>query len=223
MLIPLRDHNPTRHFPIVTVSLIAINVAVFALINLRGDQAAHLAYSMVPAEIAGKVEKTIPAPPPMVSIFTSMFLHGGWMHIIFNMWTLWIFGNNLEDALGRGKYLALYVFWGYLAAWSHIAFNWDSVIPTVGASGAIAGVMGAYLVLFPHARIDCMLTFFVITFVEVPAIFFLIFWITLQFFQGNPGVAYLAHIGGFVAGWITMKLMGGQRILGHRIHYDHDD
>jgi len=153
-----------------------------------------------------------------------MFLHGGFWHILGNMWSLWIFGNNVEDALGHFRYLLLYLFWGVVAALSHIVFNWASPIPVVGASGAIAGVMGAYMLLFPHARVDCVLWFVIITFVEVPAIFFLIFWFVSQFLVYSPGVAYLAHIGGFVAGFITIKSLGGAaRILRGRKHFYYDD
>ncbi|MCX7688165.1 MAG: rhomboid family intramembrane serine protease [Fimbriimonadales bacterium] len=230
MLIPIRDHNPTRSFPIVTVSLIVINVIVFIMQNL--DPAITYYYSAIPAEIVG-VElnpfqkfqlqqagiRVEPAVPPLLTIFTSMFLHGNFLHILGNMWSLWIFGNNVEDALGHWRYLLLYLFWGFVAAWSHILFNWNSPIPLVGASGAIAGVMGAYLVLFPHARIDCVLWFFVITFVEVPAIFFLVFWFVMQFLVYNPGVAHLAHIGGFVAGYLVIRMLGGQALLGRRRYY----
>jgi membrane associated rhomboid family serine protease len=140
------------------------------------------------------------------------------------MWSLWIFGNNVEDALGHFRYLLLYLFWGVAAALSHIVFNWASPIPVVGASGAIAGVMGAYMLLFPHARIDCVLWFVIITFVEVPAIFFLIVWFVSQFLVYDPGVAYLAHIGGFVAGFLTIKLLGGAaRVLRGQHHGYYDD
>ena len=113
-----------------------------------------------------------------------------------------------------------YIVWGYLAAWSHILPNMYSNVPVVGASGAIAGVMGAYALLFPHARLDCVLLFFVLTFVEVPAIFFLIFWFVSQFFVASPGIAYLAHIGGFLAGLATVKLLGGRdALLGPRRYF----
>lgn len=233
MLIPIRDHNPSHRFPFVTVGLIAVNVVVFIFQQL--DPSVTYYYSAIPAELTGaevslydkmrlqavgvRVE---PAVPPLLTVFTSMFLHGNFLHILGNMWSLWIFGNNVEDALGHLRYLLLYLVWGFVAAWSHVLFHWASPIPLVGASGAIAGVMGAYLLLYPHARIDCVLMFFVITFVEVPAVFFLIFWFVMQFLAYNPGVAYLAHIGGFVAGLLTIKLLGGSnRILGpRRFHWD---
>lgn len=222
MLLPLKDHNPTRRFPFVTVGLIIANVLVF--LGELTNREWIFTYGMIPAEVVGLVRKQSEVVSPQISILTSMFLHGSWLHLIFNMWSLWIFGNNVEDALGHLRYLLLYLIWGYLAGWSHILFHWGSTIPTVGASGAIAGVMGAYLLLYPHARIDCMLFYFIITFIEVPAVFFLIFWFVSQFFVYNPGVAYLAHIGGFIAGAATVKLLGGPRqILGYRIYRYYDD
>lgn len=227
MLIPIRDHNPSQRFPFVTVGLIAVNVIVFIMQLL--DPRITYVYAAIPYEITGAEltpmaqmwqfqtgARTEPVVNPWLTIFTSMFLHGGYLHIIGNMWSLWIFGNNVEDALGHLRYLLLYLFWGVVAALSHILFNWGSPVPVVGASGAIAGVMGAYLLLFPHARIDCVLWFFIITFVEVPAIFFLIFWFVSQFIVYNPGVAYLAHIGGFAAGFFTVKLLGGPERLFYR-------
>lgn len=231
MLIPIRDHNPSQRFPFVTVGLIVVNVIVFIMQWL--DPRITYVYAAVPYEITGAEltpmarmwqfqtgARTEPIVNPWLTIFNSMFLHGGFPHILGNMWSLWIFGNNVEDALGHLRYLLLYLFWGVVAALSHILFNWSSPVPVVGASGAIAGVMGAYLLLFPHARIDCVLWFFIITFVEVPAIFFLVFWFVSQFLVYNPGVAYLAHIGGFVAGFLTVKLLGGpERLLYRRRWY----
>lgn len=215
----------------MTVGLIVTNVIVF-LMQLLDPRITYV-YAAIPYEITGAEltpmaqmwqlqtgTRTEPIVHPWLTIFTSMFLHGGYLHIIGNMWSLWIFGNNVEDALGHFRYLLLYLFWGIVAALSHILFNWGSPVPVVGASGAIAGVMGAYLLLFPHARIDCVLWFFIITFVEVPAIFFLVFWFVSQFLVYNPGVAYLAHIGGFVAGFLTVKLLGGpERLLYRRRWY----
>ncbi|MFN4033517.1 MAG: rhomboid family intramembrane serine protease [Fimbriimonadales bacterium] len=233
MLLPIRDHNPSERFPYVTLGLIAVNIIVFILQLL--DERITTVYAAIPAEITGAPvnplvrmqlalehgTRTEPIVSPWLTILTSMFLHGGYLHIIGNMWSLWIFGNNVEDALGHFRYLLLYLFWGVMAALSHIVFNWASPIPVVGASGAIAGVMGAYLLLFPHARIDCVLLFVIITFVEVPAIVFLIFWFVSQFLVYNPGVAYLAHIGGFVAGFLVIKAMGGPRhiLQGRRRRY----
>jgi membrane associated rhomboid family serine protease len=214
------------------VGLIVVNTIVFLMQQF--DPHIMLYYSAIPAEVISNTPGVLRVPvevapgwgqivevqreiAPQLTIFTSMFLHGGWLHLIGNMWSLWIFGNNVEDTLGHWRYLILYLVWGYLAAWSHILPNMYSNVPVVGASGAIAGVMGAYALLFPHARLDCVLLFFVMTFVEVPAIFFLVFWFVSQFFVASPGVAYLAHIGGFVAGWVTIKLLGGREaLLGYR-------
>jgi len=236
VLLPIRDHNPSHSFPFVTVGLIVVNVLVYIMQVV--DPRITYVYATIPAEITGayvdpllrmqlEMQHGIRAEPvvnPWLTILTSMFLHGGFWHILGNMWSLWIFGNNVEDALGHFRYLLLYLFWGVVAALSHIVFNWASPIPVVGASGAIAGVMGAYMLLFPHARIDCVLWFVIITFVEVPAVFFLIVWFVSQFLVYNPGVAYLAHIGGFVAGFLTIKLMGGPtRILYGRRRFYYDD
>ncbi|MCS7208595.1 MAG: rhomboid family intramembrane serine protease [Fimbriimonadales bacterium] len=235
MLLPIRDHNPSQRFPFVTVGLIVVNVLVFIMQQL--DPRVTYLYAAIPYEITGADLSPVdrfwqlqtgarsePVVNPWLTILTSMFLHGNFWHILGNMWSLWIFGNNVEDALGHVRYLLLYLIWGVAAALSHVVFNWASPVPVVGASGAIAGIMGAYLLLFPHARIDCVLWFFIITFVEVPAIFFLIFWFVSQFVVYNPGVAYIAHIGGFVAGFITIKLLGGsERILYGRRRYYYDD
>ncbi len=230
MLIPIRDHNPSHRFPFVTLGLIGVNIVVFIFQQIDPNITRY--YSAIPAELTGteipfwqKMQlqaygiRVEPVVPPLLTVFTSMFLHGNFWHILGNMWSLWIFGNNVEDALGHFRYLLLYLVWGFIAAWSHVLFHWGSPIPLVGASGAIAGVMGAYLLLYPHARIDCVLWFFVITFVEVPAIFFLTFWFVMQFIAYNPGVAYLAHIGGFIAGYLTIRMLGGRQLLRHQRRY----
>jgi membrane associated rhomboid family serine protease len=146
-----------------------------------------------------------------------MFLHGGWLHIIGNMWFLWIFGDNIEDVLGHFQYLVFYLVCGFAAAAAQIALSPDSWVPTIGASGAIAGVMGAYLVKFPHARIRALLFIFVLfTTVELPAAWFLLYWFALQLFQGagalenaraDQGVAWFAHVGGFIAGIVLIKIL----------------
>ncbi len=231
MLIPIRDHNPTRSFPFVTVGIIAVNIVVYIMQVMNPE--ITRTYSAIPAELTGvelppwvklrMIEAGIRPEPivhPWLTIFTSMFLHGGFLHILFNMWSLWIFGNNVEDTLGHFRFLLLYLIWGFVAVWAHVLFNWGSPIQLVGASGAIAGVMGAYMLLFPHARIDCVFFFFIITFVEVPAIFFLVFWFISQFVVYAPGVAHLAHIGGFVAGFVAIKLLGGRARLVRRSWYD---
>lgn len=215
-MIPLGDENPTRSFPIVTVTLIAVNVLVFLYDKLLGAGApeALLEYAMVPCTISGACEYQVPPiTPHWLTIFTSMFLHAGILHLGGNMLYLWIFGNNVEDALGHLRFLMWYLVWGVAAALSHVVINATSPIPTVGASGAIAGALGAYFVLFPMARIRVLIFFFfIIDVVAVPAFFLLGLWFLMQF-QFQPGVATMAHAGGFVAGALTILVMGRQRVL----------
>ncbi len=155
------------------------------------------------------------SPKPILPLFTCMFLHGSWIHIIGNMWTLWIFGDNVEDEMGPWRFLIFYILCGLVASLVHIYTNPDSTVPTIGASGAIAGVMGAYYVLFPRARIIIMIPIFIFPFFfDVPAVFFLAFWFLEQLFSGTfsilspqmtGGIAWWAHIGGFVCGMLTFK------------------
>ncbi len=233
-MIPLRDENPTRITPYLTWLLIAANVAVYILQVAGGMQEGRAGLvggiaglTMVPVEVAQGLDVstngTTLLRPYWLTIFTSMFMHGGLLHLGGNMLFLLIFGNNIEDALGRVKYILFYLLCGVLAAAAQIASNPASVIPTLGASGAIAGVLGGYLVLFPQARVDTLVFLgFFITRIRVPAFLLLGFWIVSQFFsqftgamaerQGEEsgGVAYLAHIGGFIAGMILIKLFGAK-------------
>ena len=201
-MLPLRDTQPSYNVPFITVGLIAVNVTVFLYELSLGPTELHrflTAHGVIPSQLQ-----------PM-SLLTSMFLHGGWLHLISNMWFLWIFGDNVEDTLGHGRYLLFYLLCGILAALVHVAFNPDSRVPTIGASGAIAGVMGAYLVRFPHARVLTLVPVAVfLTTVEVPAFFMLLYWFAIQLVSGigsigytsvsQGGIAWLAHVGGFVAG-----------------------
>ena len=156
-------------------------------------------------------------PGPWVTLFTSMFMHGGWMHLIGNMLFLWVFGNNLEARMGRVKFLAFYLIAGLFASAAQVAIDMDSAIPTIGASGAIAGVLGGYLVLFPHSRIQTVVFMILITVVAIPAWMLIGIWVIIQFFSGfislggefSQGVAYWAHIGGFVAGFLILTGHGG--------------
>jgi membrane associated rhomboid family serine protease len=169
-----------------------------------------------------------------ITLLSSMFMHGGWMHIIGNMWSLWIFGDNVEDRMGRGGFLLFYLLSGLAAGAVHIVTNPGSTVPTVGASGAIAGVMGAYLLLFPHSSVVTMVPiFFFLQVVEVPAILFLGFWFLSQLFSGTlslavagtqaGGVAWWAHIGGFVVGFLwAVPLRRRTAITGRRRYYDDD-
>ena len=156
-------------------------------------------------------------PGPWVTLFTSMFMHGGWMHLIGNMLFLWVFGNNLEARMGRVKFLAFYLIAGLFASAAQVAIDMDSAIPTIGASGAIAGVLGGYLVLFPHSRIQTVVFMILISVIAIPAWMLIGIWVIIQFFSGfislggefSQGVAYWAHIGGFVAGFLILTGMAG--------------
>ncbi len=212
-MIPLKDTIPSASFPAVTVGLIVVNTVLFLFEILLGS---HLPaflneYGIIPARYFWLADFQPGAYGDRFFPFmSSMFLHGGWMHVIGNMWYLWIFGDNVEDRMGHGRFLAFYALSGLSAGFIHTYLNPASPVPMIGASGAIAGVMGAYLVMFPRSRV---LTFVPILFffqiIEVPALFFLGFWILLQFFQGTAsliaaeslgGVAWWAHFGGFVVG-----------------------
>src|ERR1700690_2491160 len=207
-MIPLRDTQRSYSTPVVTILLIPVNSVVFLFeLSLAPVSRNQLlaTYGLVPAKLH------------LVSFLTSMFLHGGWLHIIGNMWFLWIFGDNIEDILGHVHYLVFYLLCGFAAAATQIALSPDSWVPTIGASGAIAGVMGAYLIKFPHARIRALLFIFVLfTTVELPAAWFLLYWFVIQLFSGagslenaraNQGVAWFAHVGGFIAGIVLVKIL----------------
>ncbi len=224
-MIPLRDANPTSAVPVVTIGLIVLNSMTFIYeLSLKDGLDAFIrAYGMVPREVVfsyvlpgGIWENAI---TPMI---TSLFLHGGWMHLVGNMWFLWIFGDNVEDRIGPVRFLIFYILCGMAASLAHVINSPMSTIPTIGASGAISGVLGAYLVVFPHARV---LTLFIIVvivrIVEVPAFIFLIFWIGFQVLSAHAssgvynepgGVAWWAHIGGFAIGagliWIFKRRYG---------------
>jgi membrane associated rhomboid family serine protease len=208
--IPLRDTQPSYSKPVVTVLLIVINILVFLFeVSLEPYSRNEFiaVYGLVPDHLS------------FLSMLTSMFLHGGWMHVLGNMWFLWIFGDNIEDILGPAKFLLFYLLCGSAAAMAQFLANPDSRVPMVGASGAIAGVMGAYLVKFPHSRIHTLwFIFFFITTVDIPAWLWLIFWFLIQFFNGvgtigyshvseGGGVAFLAHVGGFLAGIALIYLL----------------
>ncbi len=223
-MFPLKDDNPTAITPIVTWALIAINVMVFFYQLSLGFQEQRLFYQFgaIPAVITGvkSLSGNIGVIPPLLSIVTSMFLHGGWMHLIGNMWFLWIFGNNIEEAMGSLRYFFFYILCGYLASFAHILFNTRSMIPTIGASGAIAGVLGAYLMLYPKARVLTLIFLgFFIRFLWIPAGFILGFWFLIQIWSGSlagrqpgGGVAFWAHVGGFLAGVLLVGLFKKREI-----------
>lgn len=245
-MIPLRDNNPTRSFPVVCVLIIAVNIAVFLWDQLHpvlvrevvmtqyGPRAVQipmgelsLHYAMIPALVTGQGSANVRLPidlqPAWLTLFTSMFLHANWLHIGGNMLYLWVFGNNIEDALGKGRFVLFYLLSGLGAAALHIVSDPSSPIPTVGASGAIAGLMGAYLWLYPGTQILCLVPiFFFGMFFELPAILVIGQWFVLQFISSQwlggamlrgGGVAYLAHVGGFLTGLLLIVLFGGRKLL----------
>ncbi len=206
-MLPLYDENPRRTFPVFTISLILLNVGVFFL-QLQAPQGLSAAidlYAMVPADLMSHPVQRYS------TVFSSMFMHGGLGHLAGNMLYLWIFGDNIEDRLGRFGFILFYLLCGVLAAFSHIVANPASTVPAVGASGAISGILGAYLVLFPGARVRTLIFLgFYISIVRIPAVILLGFWILLQVLNSASideagGVAWMAHVGGFVAGVLLIK------------------
>ena len=223
-MIPLRDRNPSGVFPTVTMALILANVFVFLYeVHLGSAIGAFLKhYALVPAFVTGSVHYgEVSAAETVGPFFTSMFLHGGWLHLISNMWFLWIFGDNVEDTLGAGRYLVFYLLCGLGAAATHYAIQPNSTVPVLGASGAIAGVLGAYIVLFPGARILTLVPiFFFIQFMELPAWLILGYWFLLQVLSTSleavtatqGGIAFAAHIGGFLIGMILILVMRPRKV-----------
>ena len=218
-MFPLRDHNPTEIFPIFTIVIGLLTVAAWILIQGAGGQGALTGsvcmLGAVPADITGHVVGASEAVCDRASIgiggmFTSMFLHGSWGHLIGNMWFLWVFGNNIEDSMGHLRFVGFYLLAGVAAAGAQVAMDPTSAVPMVGGSGAISGIMGAYLVLYPRARVQTFLFYIVIA---LPAWVILIEWLVLQVLSGfgslgaeGGGIAFWAHVGGFVAGVIGVKL-----------------
>jgi rhomboid family protein len=221
-MLPIGDDREPGPVARVTLALLVLNVVAF-LLELGQSSPAALqsfiqAWGVVPREYAAGHDLPPHIPLPFWStLITSMFLHGGWMHLAGNMLYLWIFGDNIERALGHARFLVFYLACGIAAALAHVFFNSGSNLPTVGASGAISGILGGYMFLFPHNRVR-VLTAYGVT--AVPAVFMLGLWILIQFVNGmgeiantpeTGGVAYVAHIGGFVAGLVLVGLMGGRR------------
>jgi len=215
-VIPLHDNNPTETFPFLTIGIIVISTLVFIWqISLPENAQQSVAYSLgaIPALLfdGPKINISNLLAPSSLTLFTSMFLHGGWMHLLGNMLYLWIFGNNIEDTLGHKRFLIFYILAGLAAALSHALLNPASTLPMIGASGAISGILGAYLVLFPKARILVLIPLGIfIPVIRIPAVYVLGFWFVLQIFNsvlsdtGGGGIAWGAHIGGFVAGIILL-------------------
>ncbi|MBA4390182.1 MAG: rhomboid family intramembrane serine protease [Syntrophus sp. (in: bacteria)] len=219
-MIPLKDNVPTRTLPIITVSLIFVNILIFLWQGLvlqgQAGEALYGYYGFVPHEFMVSVmTRWNLLPYNIMTLFTSMFLHGGFFHLAGNMLYLWIFGNNVEDAMGHTKFILFYVFSGLIAAGFQVFYDPLSTIPMIGASGAISGVLGAYLVLYPYARIKTLLIIIIfIKIVELPAMLLLTIWFFMQvvYSTSTEGVAWYAHIGGFIFGLLLVKVFAGKSI-----------
>jgi membrane associated rhomboid family serine protease len=231
LLIPIRDDNPYRRFPFVTLALIAANVLVF--LRAGASPATVFHFGAIPCDVIGRcvrmsadLRASFPGRSPAVSLFTSMFIHGSIAHLVGNMLYLWVFGNNVEDRLGHVRYTLFYFVCGLAAAFAHIAVSGASQIPVVGASGAISGVLGAYLVLWPRARVLSILPAIVLIPVEVSARFLLGMWFVMQLLLAlagvgasrGSGVAFFAHVGGFVAGYVLIRILAPRQRSGDRLH-----
>ena len=246
-MIPLSDENPTLHTPVMTWIILGVLFAVWFLVEGAGggggDQMASAVcdWGMVPGELTHRAAlgTAVPIGPGIACVvdneriniltpLTSMFLHGGWMHLLGNALFFWVFGNNIEDSMGGGRFLLFYLICGLAAAGTHILFQPGSPIPTVGASGAIAGVLGAYLVLYPKVRVNMLFIFVIfIRIIPIPAWVVLIYWFAVQLLSGwsqltplrpevSGGVAVWAHVGGFLAGAALIKLFEDPRRVAAR-------
>lgn len=231
MLIPIRDINPTRSFPAVTLLVIGVNVVIFFAVaqGLSISERTAFEYGAIPCDVlsrcprlSAQLDQTFGARPSIVNIFTSMFMHADVFHVGFNMLFLWVFGNNVEDRLGKMRFVFFYLACGIAAALAHILVNPSSAIPTIGASGAVSGILGAYVILWPAATIISLVPVFIFFFsVRTPAWLMVGLWFVVQLLGsaagfGRPGVdgggvAYLAHVGGFVAGLLLIIPLGGRR------------
>ena len=235
MFIPIKDDVPTIRKPVVTIALIAINSAVFLFSIFLGDRGFlefTYKFAYIPVELVHAVEVTPElAFSTYLTPFTSMFMHGGWLHLIGNMLFLWIYGNNVEDYFGGLKFVFFYLLSGLAAIALYTLFGASSEIPLVGASGAIAGTMGAYIVLHPKARITVLIIFFFIQFIKIPARVVLGIWFFMQLFMSlrdsttGGGIAWMAHVGGFLFGFVLLKFLtklygrrGPRRSSGQRIY-----
>ena len=230
MIFPLRDENPTSRLPIATYTIIGLNILVWVFVQGVGFDPglsdSICRFGLVPGDLLENIGAgqrlrisdsmlcSFDGSANVTTLVTSMFMHGGWMHIIGNMWFLWVFGDNVEDVMGPVRFVVFYLLAGLMAAAAQISTDVGSIVPMVGASGAIGGVMGAYALLYPHARVQSLVFLgFFITTVGVPAVFILGWWFVIQLLSGLPalgaaggGVAFWAHIGGFVAGLVLVTL-----------------
>jgi membrane associated rhomboid family serine protease len=244
-MFPYRDENETQRTPYVTMGLIALNVLAWLLIQGAGATL-PLARSvcdlgLIPGELTGTLPPGVRSPMgeglicitdpgrQVSNLFTSMFMHGSWMHLLGNMWFLWLFGNNIEDSMTRPRFVVFYLLCGLAAALLQVLTNPSSSVPMVGASGAISGVMGAYLVLYPRVRVFAMVPIgFFLTSVALPAWLMLVYWVAIQVISGltaiggqpGGGVAFWAHVGGFVAGLVLVKLFARpDSVAAHKAHH----
>ncbi len=209
-MFPVKDTIPSREPPIITKFLITVNTMVFIFQALLPKR--HLAnfiynFALIPVQLEGNY----------MTLLTSTFLHGSWLHLLGNMWSLWLYGDNVEDTMGHFRFLIFYLLCGAISGYTHVLFNMNSELPTIGASGAVAGVMGAYFILYPHAKIITLVPtfFFFPLFIPVPAFIFLFYWFLSQVFSGTVnwfignmagGVAWWGHIGGFLAGMLLQNI-----------------
>ena len=242
-LIPIRDLNPYRRFPVVTVLLIAANVLAFVFVaqGFSITERGAFQYGAIPCDVTNRcpalsaqLDSAFPGHSPLVTIFTSMFMHADIFHIGFNMLFLWVFGNNVEDRLGRIRFPIFYLACGVGAALAHILLSPSSSVPTIGASGAVSGILGAYAILWPRATIVNIVPVFVLIFftVRTPAWLMIGLWFVIQLFSGlgsigqtgtEGGVAYVAHIGGFLAGLVLIIPFGGRRSSRRDVAYSRPD
>lgn len=241
-MFPIRDDNPHFLTPVVTYGIIATNVLAWVFVQGLGSEAG-LAHSLcnlglIPGELlGGAVGETVPISPKFTcvidargdwfTVLTHMFLHGGWLHLLGNMWFMWIFGNNVEDSMGHARFVLFYLLCGVAAAALQIGANPASPLPMVGASGAIGGVMGAYVVLYPRVHVYMLLWFgFYVNTVAVPAAFMLLYWLVIQLIGGatslgaeGGGVAFWAHVGGFVAGALLVLVLRDPELVARHPHH----
>ncbi len=218
-MLPLKDNIPAKNFPFVNIGLIVINVAFFLYQLSLGYEFDQLLFTLgfIPARFFEQQGEFLINPVGFIPVFSSMFLHANLIHLISNMWMLWIFGDNVEDCMGHGRYLLFFLLCGVASVLAQTISNPHSTIPMVGASGAISGVLGAYFLTYPHARILTLVPIVIIFYViELPAYFFLGFWFVIQLIQGSAsslnsqhvggGVAWWAHVGGFAAGVLLLQV-----------------
>jgi membrane associated rhomboid family serine protease len=233
-MFPLRDNIRSYRKPHITRAIVILNALIYIIQFIMPEKINRMIiynYGFIPLRFARDIMSRQFSAQNFIPLATSAFLHGSWAHLIGNMWTLWIFGDNIEDRLGHFRFAVFYILSGAVAMGFHFLFNAGSSIPAIGASGAIAGVMGAYFVLFPHSRIITLVPIFIIPFfIRVPALIYLAIWFFMQVYSGTinsilggagSGVAWWAHIGGFVSGIVLLKLLYPERYR-KPVYYDYD-